>query len=212
MPEIDSPLPLPKRNDDVLNYLRVRGSNKAKMMDGSLPGPDASELADLLEIAARVPDHRKLNPWRFITFTGKAREDFGKHLGAIFAKDNPDMPVDRVLFESGRFLRAATVVAVISSPVECTRGTAKWEQELSCGALCYNLLIAAQNSGWGAQWLTEWYAYHAGIDRVLGLTEGERVAGYIYIGTAEQKPLERKRPDMPEITQRWQDVRPSDGA
>ena len=207
MPEIDQPLPLPKRNDEFLEYLRSRGSNKAKIMDGSLPGPDAKELAELLETAARVPDHRKLNPWRFITFSGKAREDFGKHLGAVFAKDNPDLPLDRVLFESGRFLRAATVVAVISSPVDCPRGTAKWEQELSCGALCYNLLIAAQNSGWGAQWLTEWYAYHGDIDKVLGLTAGERVAGFIYLGTAEQKPVERKRPDMPTITQRWEDVR-----
>ena len=203
------PLPLPKRNDDVLEFLRVRASNKAKVMDGSLPGPDADELKDLLEIAARVPDHRKLNPWRFITFTGKAREDFGAHLGAAFSKDHPDMPVDRVLFESGRFLRAASVVAVISSPKDCPRGTAKWEQELSCGAVCYNLLIAAQNSGWGAQWLTEWYAYHDGINQVLGLTETERVAGFIYIGTATHAPLERKRPDMPSVTQRWEDVRSS---
>jgi len=211
MPEIDEPLPLPQRNDQFLDYLRVRASNKAKMMDGSLPGPDAGELNELLEIAARVPDHRKLNPWRFITFSGKAREDFGQHLGAAFTKDNPDMPADRVLFERERFMRAASVVAVISSPKECSRGTPEWEQRLSCGALCYNLLIAAQNSGWGAQWLTEWYAYHADIDQVLGLTGKERVAGYVYIGTAEQPPLERKRPHMPDIIQRWQDVRPSDG-
>lgn len=201
MPEINDVLSLPQQNDAVLDFLKSRRSNLAKVMSG--PGPDKEELDALLTIAARVPDHRKLTPWRFLTFTDEAREDFGKHLGAIFAKENPGLPVDRTLFESSRLMRAPMIVAVISSPVDCPRGTPKWEQILSSGAACYNLLIAAQASGWAAQWLTEWYAFHPEIDRILGLSGDEKVAGYIYIGSTDEPPVERKRANVAALTQPW---------
>jgi len=201
MPNVGDVLPLPETRSEMLDLLRHRRSNLAKVMSG--PGPDTKELADLLEIAARVPDHRKLTPWRFVVFTGDARSDFGQHIGAAFAKQNPEAPVDRTLFESGRFLRAPVIVGVISSPVECPRGTPEWEQVLSCGAACYNLLIAAQASGYAAQWLTEWYAYDVDVLDALGVRSPERVAGFIYIGSTDETPVERKRPDMEDIVQHW---------
>jgi nitroreductase len=185
----------------VLNFLRARRSTLAKNM--TEPGPDTEQLADILKTAARVPDHRKLAPFRFVTFTGAARADFGKHIGAAFAAKNKDMPIDRTLFEAERFLRAPVVVGVVSSPVICPRGTPKWEQHLCAGAVCFQMLLAARASGFAAQWLTEWYAYDADVCAALGLKDEEQVAGFIYMGSARINPQERARPDMGGLTQSW---------
>lgn len=186
--------PLPNHNQDVLDFLKSRRSNQAKAM-GS-PGPDAATLEDILSIAARVPDHRKLAPWRFIVFEGSAREAIGVHLGRVFKANNPDMPDDRVQFEANRFMRAPAVVGVISSPVECKRQTPEWEQRLSSAICCYNMCLAAQAHGFGAQWLTEWYSYDPDIAEVLGLGEAEKPAGFIYIGTPAAPSVPRPRPEL----------------
>lgn len=201
MPELNTILPLPKTNKDVSDFLRKRRSNLAKAMVE--PGPSEAQIEEFLTISARVPDHRKLAPWRFIVFQGKARADFGQHIAAAFMKANPDMPQDRAIFEGQRFLRAPLVVGVISSPKKCLRGTPEWEQVLSSGAVCFNMCLAAQAAGFGAQWLTEWYAYDADVQSALGLSAQEKIAGFIYIGTAQDAPQERARPDVDMLTTRW---------
>jgi nitroreductase len=90
------------------------------------------------------------------------------------------------------------VVAVISAAREQHK-IPVWEQELSAGAVCQNMLIAATASGFVAQWVTEWYAYHPVVKQRLGLKAGERIAGFIYIGTAKDELEERPRPDMDKI-------------
>ena len=194
-----TPFPLPAHRPQVVDFLRDRRSNLAKSMAG--PGPDADTRDKILEIAARVPDHRKLAPWRFIVFEGQARSSFGQHISTAFMAANPTAPADRAIFEGGRLTRAPLVVAVISSPVDCPRGTPKWEQELSAGAACMNMCLAAQAHGFAAQWLTEWYAYDEIVNAALGLETGQRVAGYIYIGTATTGSLPRPRPNLENITQ-----------
>ena len=117
MPVIDEIMPLPQKNEAVTDFLKNRRSNLAKLMGG--PGPSDEQLSEFLVIAARVPDHRKLTPWRFVVFKDEARAGFGKHIGKAFKKANPDMPQDRVEFEEQRFMRAPLVAGVISTPVEC---------------------------------------------------------------------------------------------
>ena len=181
--------------------MKSRRSNLAKNMEG--PGPDEDTLRDMLEIAARVPDHRKLAPWRFILFEGDARSRIGEHLGKVFKRDNPDLPEERVQFEKDRFMRAPVVVGVVSSPVECARGTPVWEQQLSSAVVCYNLCLAAQAHGFGAQWLTEWYAYDSDILSELGLSGDERISGFIYIGTPKSESLSRMRPEIEGKVQKY---------
>lgn len=187
----------PSHKPEVLDFLTHRRSNLAKAMAG--PGPDASQLDRILEIGARVPDHRKLCPWSLVVFQGDARATFGSHLAAAYRDDNPEHPEDRVTFEADRFMRAPLVIAVLSTPKACVRGTPVWEQQLSAAAVCMNLCLAAQATGFGAQWLTEWYAYDARIHAALGMGDGDQVAGFIYIGTPTQDMLPRVRPDLSHV-------------
>lgn len=193
----DTSFPLPARNDAVIDFLENRRSNKSKAMGG--PGPDADTLRRILAIGTRVPDHRKLAPWRIRVFEGEARERVGEALRGIYAADNPDHPQERHDFEAARFLRSPVVLGVYSAPVECMRGTPEWEQQLSAGAVCLKLCMAAQAMGFGAQWLSEWYAYDARGRDALGLAPGERVAGFIHIGTPLEPSTPRPRPALDDV-------------
>ena len=128
------------------------------------PGPTSAQLDRILRIAARVPDHRKLAPWRFIVFTGDARAKFGAMLAEVCKREEKDAPsAMRLETEAARFLRAPAVVAVISSPRQDSKATPEWEQVLSAGAVCQNLVVAANASGFSTCWITEWYAYSPGV-------------------------------------------------
>ncbi len=178
-------------SEDTITLLTRRRSATAVTM--AEPGPSPAQRDQLLRIGARVPDHGKLSPWRFIVFEGAARAEFGDFLGETFAAANPDATDAQVRFEADRLTRAPLVVAVISRVLEKHK-VPEWEQILSSGAVCQNILIAASAMGFGAQWLTEWYAFDPEIKNRLGLRSGERIAGFIYIGSVTEEPIERARP------------------
>jgi nitroreductase len=167
------------------------------------PGPTPEELRRILTVGARVPDHKKLAPWRFIVFEGDAR----KSMGEIFAKAcekedrQPPSPV-RLETERTRFLRAPLVVAVVSS-IKPRPGAPEWEQILSAAAVCFNTCLAANALGFGTSWITEWIAYSETVRQALGLKESERIAGFIYIGRPMEKPEERDRPDIDKLITSW---------
>ena len=178
----------------MLDLLLTRRSGSAKTMTG--PGPTPGQLADILKCGARVPDHGKLFPWRFMVFEGDARARAGDILAEVTrAEGAHERQVEE---ERGRFLRAPVVIAVISTAREMIK-IPVWEQQLSAGAACQTMVIAATALGFVANWLTEWYAFHPVVKEKLGLKPGERVAGFIYIGTARDKLEERPRPEMDKV-------------
>jgi len=166
------------------------------------PGPDREQLDTLLTVATRVPDHRRLTPWRFILFEGEVRETVSASFVDIQKQEYPDATETMLADTAENFLRAPVVVAIVSSPDHAHK-TPVWEQELSAGALCLNLLLAANASGWAGCWLTEWIAFSPGIKTLLELTDHERVAGFMYLGTAKDTPQERMRPDVSDKIKRW---------
>ncbi len=188
------------RSQETLDLLLTRRSVKPFGM--AAPGPSDAELEIILRAGARVPDHGKLAPWRFITFRGETRRAFGEILKNIFAKAEPRADADRLALEAGRFLQVPVVVAVISRIVPSKKAP-EWEQVLSAGASCQNMLVAATALGYASTWITEWYSYNAGAAQALGLGENERVAGFIYFGTATGPKEERERPDLADIVQEW---------
>jgi nitroreductase len=167
------------------------------------PGPSADQLAAILTVAARVPDHKKLAPWRFVVFEGEARAQMGEVFARACAAEDREPPSDvRLAFERKRLLRSPVVVAVVSRVVP-NPGAPEWEQVLSAGAACYNMCLAANALGFGTCWITEWVSYSPMVGAAFALAEGERLAGFVYMGTASEKPTDRDRPDMAKIVSRW---------
>jgi len=180
-------------NAGTLGLLLSRRSGSAKAMTG--PGPSPEQLRTILAAGARAPDHGKLAPWRFILFEGAARARIGEFFAACINESEPDASEPRLETERGRFLRAPVVVGVVSR-VRADVPIPEWEQLLSAGAVCQNMLIAAHAQGLVANWITEWYAYDARVKQHLGLAPNERMAGFIYIGTSAVPLEERVRPDL----------------
>lgn len=185
---------------DALDLLRTRRSSR--VIDLVAPGPSAAELDTILTIAARVPDHGKLAPWRFVVFEGEGRARAGAALAQVFAAAHPDAGERRLEDEHNRFARAPLVVAVISRAATHVK-IPEWEQLLSGAAVAQNLLLAAMALGYGATWLTEWPAYDAAARAALGLEAHERIIGFIYVGTATQQLEDRPRPDLSEVVTRF---------
>ncbi len=166
------------------------------------PGPSAQEIETLLTIAARVPDHGKLVPWRFVVIEGEARHRLGEVLAKAFQADNPGADAEKVTAERGRFAQTPLVIAVVSRVIPHVK-IPDWEQVMSAGAACMNLLNAATALGYGASWLTGWAAFDRRVLDALGLAPGERIAGFIHIGTAQETPTDRDRPKLADIVTRF---------
>jgi nitroreductase len=181
---------------ETLAFLARRRSASALAL--TAPGPGDAELATLLRLATRVPDHGKLAPWRFVVLRDDAKRRFIACLETIAAA-RPDH--DKLRAKLGKIKAPPMTLAVISQPKPGE--IPEWEQRLSAGAVCMSLIIAAQAMGYGANWITDWYAYDADAERLLGLAEGERVAGFVHLGTSSEPPLERVRPELTAVVEEW---------
>jgi nitroreductase len=186
---------------DALKLLQTRRSLKPVELVG--PGPSAAEIETLLTIASRVPDHGKLAPWRFIVFEGEARLAAGQAIETAFRAKYPAANPEQLDYERKRLARAPLVIAVVSRAGPHVK-IPEWEQVLSAGAAAMSLVLAAHALGYGANWITEWYAYDRAVLDALGLKDNEKVAGFIHIGTPKHAPEDRPRPALAEIATRFE--------
>jgi nitroreductase len=184
----------------MLDLLKTRRSAPAMIL--APPGPNAQELETLLTIAARVPDHGKLAPWRFIVFEGEGRDRAGAIIAGVYAKVHPGAGAAELETERKRLALAPLVIAVVSRAAPHVK-IPEWEQVLSAGAACMNLVIAANAMGFATQWITEWYAYDRTVLTGLGLGETEKIAGFVHIGRAPAPREDRARPDLAQIVTRF---------
>lgn len=180
-------------------YLASRRS--ARPRDLVAPGPDADQLARILELAARSPDHGKLHPWRFVHVAQDQRADFAVLLERAYRAANPD-PKRLEIEAVARFAsQAPELVVVLSSPIPGHK-IPVWEQELSCGAACMNLLHAATALGFAGGWVTGWAAYSDTVREAFG-GPGERIAGFIFLGSLDAPLEERLRPVPDDVAFEW---------
>ena len=185
---------------DAIDLLKTRRSVKPREM--SEPGPSPAELETILTIGARVPDHGKLAPWRFIVFEGDARIRAGELIATVFARKNPNATPADIDVEKHRLTDAPLVIGVVSF----TRPHPKvppWEQELSAGASAMNIVTAATALGYGACWLTGWFAFDRDALDALGLKPDEKLAGLVHIGTISKPSEDRPRPALANIVTRF---------
>jgi nitroreductase len=184
----------------TITLLQTRRSLKPNELTG--PGPSPADLDTLLTIASRVPDHGKLAPWRFIVFEGDARLKAGEAIAAAFVAKYPESKQDQIDYERQRFTRAPLVIGVVSRAAPHVK-IPEWEQVLSSGAATMSLVIAANALGFGAAWLTEWYAYDRSVLDAFGLAPHEQIAGFVHIGHPTHAPEDRPRPALADIVTRF---------
>lgn len=196
-PAFGEPLPV-TASPEVLAFLARRRSASALTLVE--PGPSDDQIRELLRLAARAPDHGKLAPWRFMVLRGAGKARFAHGLKAI-AKERSGAEI--LTKKIAKLTVPPCSVAVVSRFVGGE--IPEWEQRLSAGAVCALLLVAAGAMGFGANWITDWYAYDEKALALLGLGDGERVAGFIHLGTPAETPLERVRPDAAPLTL-WRDA------
>jgi nitroreductase len=193
-PEFGAPLAV-SAQPQVLRFLAQRRSASAVTL--TEPGPSEAQLEDLVRLAVRVPDHGKLHPWRFIVFQGAGKRAFAEALETIARNRGDEVAAAKLV----KLKTPPLCLAVISSPK--LGKIPEWEQRLSAGAACTNLTYAALAMGFGANWITDWYAYDPAAAGVLGLGPEEKVAGFVMIGSTKEPPLERERPDAAKLVTRW---------
>jgi nitroreductase len=195
-PDFGAPIPL-HAAPEVLAFLATRRSTSALTLVE--PAPSAAELETLLRLATRVPDHGKLTPWRFVILEGEAKARFAARLEALALSRGDQTAATKL----GKLKVPPLAVAVISAPKP--GNIPEWEQLLSAGAVGATLLYATLAMGYGANWITDWYAYDAQAKAILDLSGDEQVAGFLLMGTPREPALERERPDAAALVSRWQD-------
>ena len=183
----------------ILSLLETRRSGKPRELVG--PGPTAGEMERILTIAARVPDHGKLHPWRFVTVADDQRNAFAALLRGALGEENPQATPAHFEAEDEFAHYAGQLVVLISAPIE-NHKIPVWEQQLSCGTVGMNLLLASHALGYVAGWVTGWRAYSAKVNAAF-CGPGERIAGFIFVGHATRELEERDRPALEEIAREW---------
>lgn len=190
--DVSRALPLPVRSEELLQRLTTRRSAPAQNL--TAPAPSGDELQTLLSLAMRSPDHGKLAPWRLVVLGPQTRAEVVQKLTAMTDR-LPDPVKGKAVL--GKLANPPLTVLVISSPIHGHK-VPIWEQELSAGAVCMNLEHAANALGYSASWITDWYSFDAEALSLFGVKDGEKVAGFIHIGTLPEGPLERPRPSVSE--------------
>ena len=185
---------------DAIELLKTRRSVKPREMTG--PGPSPADLETILTIGARVPDHGKLAPWRFIIFEGDARARAGEIIAGVFARKHPNASPADVEIEKNRLMDAPLVIGVVSLTKPHPK-VPPWEQEMSAGASAMNIVTAATALDYGACWLSGWFSFDRDVLDGLGLKADEKLAGFIHIGKIAKPSEDRPRPALSDIVTRF---------
>ena len=196
--DLGAALPLPVPSAELQDRLARRRSAPAQSL--AAPGPSRAEVQRILLLGARTPDHGKLFPWRFVVMGPQSRADLARALAPLAAHQLDPGKAAKVL---SKLTAPPLTILVLSVPIAGHK-VPEWEQQLSAGAVCMNLEHAANALGYAASWITDWYSYDPAALALYDVRAGERVAGFIHIGTLAEPPLERPRPDVAALTT-WRD-------
>ncbi|MFT0859041.1 nitroreductase [Ancylobacter sp. G4_0304] len=187
-------------SEEMLARLEARRSVPLRALAG--PGPTPSELARLLTLAARVPDHGRLVPWRFIVIEGEARRALGEQLDALYATQNPELPPAKADMWTLYLSRAPLTVVLVSRPDPAAK-VPEFNQVLSAGAAGMALTVAASAMGFATQWLLKWPGRDPEAAALVGARQGERIAGFLHVGRPRMVAPDRPRPLLDEVVTRW---------
>jgi len=180
-------------------YLSSRRSGRPRNMIA--PGPSDGQIKDIVATALRTPDHGKLAPWRVVQVDSDQRPLLAAELTKAYQTEKPD--AGRLELEALTTMahQAPSLLVILSSPVTSSK-IPLWEQELSCGAFCMNIIHGIHAQGFVGGWITGWPTYNDDVRDLFG-TSPQRIAGFIFAGTSDCELAERPRPDLTDIFLRW---------
>jgi nitroreductase len=183
----------------ILSHLSTRRSGKPR--DMVAPGPSDAEIAAIVDLAARTPDHGKLAPWRFVSVAAHQRDALARVIVDAYRAERPE--AGRLEIEAmEQFARQAPALVVALFSPRNSATIPAWEQELSAGAACMNLLHAVHAHGYVGGWLTGWPAYNETVRDAFGANP-EKIAGFIFIGSPSRPLDERPRPAPGAALSQW---------
>ncbi|MEM9173310.1 MAG: nitroreductase [Pseudomonadota bacterium] len=186
----------------IIDFMLKRRS----VLAGSMiePAPSDADLNTILSIATRVPDHAKLTPWHIQVLHKPGQQALADVYRDAFVKANPE--ANDVLVKSAheRLTRSPLVLVVSCQPrAEKFEKIPHIEQQLSAGAVCSHILIAAGALNYAAQWLTGGPAYEPAVKQALGMSEDCDIVGFIHLGSKADEPRERPRPELETVVSEW---------
>ncbi|QFU76427.1 nitroreductase [Halioglobus maricola] len=166
------------------------------------PGPNADQMAQMIKVAMRAPDHARLRPWRFLTVAGERREALGGLLHEALLQRNPDADETAQAKARNSPLRAPLVVVVICTLSEHPK-VPPIEQRQSAACAAHGLLLAAEALGFAGIWRTGDAAFDRTFMDAMELAANEEITGFLYLGTRDgnAKPLPDMNPD--EFNRYW---------
>jgi len=152
------------------------------------PGPDGAALDLIFQAGLRAPDFLHLRPYRFLVAEGDGRERLGAAMRrAAIASAKSEATIERV----GQLpLRAPVVITVVACPRPHDL-VPEFDQILSAGCTVLMMQMAAQGLGFGGVWRSGWLMHDPAFAQEIGLAEGERIVGFLYLGTPAKLPPPR---------------------
>ena len=184
---------------NLSGYLQTRRSGRPRNLIE--PGPSDTQLRDIVRVAMRTPDHGKLAPWRVVAVASDQRDNLADGLKAAYLREKPDAGRSELEAMDNMAREAPALLTVLSSPVESSK-IPVWEQELSCGAFCMNLIHAIHAENFLGGWITGWPAFNEDVRDMFGKAP-EKIAGFIFAGSTGAPLKERPRPQLDEIFSQW---------
>lgn len=170
---------------DILDFIKSRRS----IGNLTAPAPTRKQVEQAIEVAMSAPDHKSLNPYRFVILEDNALKQFGEALktAAIAQGQTDEMSLSKT---ENLPLRAPMIVACVTRYQDHEK-VPHWEQLAACAASVQNLLLAFDAQGFATVWRTGLLANEPAVKAFFGVDDINQVVGFVYVGTYQGDVPER---------------------
>ncbi|WP_133104180.1 nitroreductase family protein [Psychrobacter sp. S4(2024)] len=186
-------------DEQLINWIKSRRS----IGNLSIPAPTESQIKAAIDCAVTAPDHKKLQPWRFIVTQGNARHELGRAF--LVAAEAKAAQEGDTLSEKDRQktynmpLRAPVIITVVTQ-MQAHKKVPPFEQMLSAGAAVQNLILALKAQGFSTVWRTGLLCNEPAVKAYFDISADDYVTAFVYTGSSPCDMPTRKPIDIEPLT------------